>query len=251
MNDMNPRAVIGANNPPPFSQETVDAHAANASQFVDAAGQWLDLKEITDEAEAARLNDFISGVKKAKKAADDARKAEKKPHDDAGKAVQAAYKPILDKFDLTIKKVAPMLTAHMERKEAERRAEAARQAEEARKAQEEAARLAAQAEARNDIAGEVAAEEAKERAEQLAKDADRAAKASTQVSSATGGGRTASLRTIRKARITNMRVLFMHYQDRPELAECLLSMANADIRSRDVDHTKIPGIEIIEEKVAV
>jgi hypothetical protein len=77
--DMNHEAGIGHNNPPPYRADVVAVHDAKAREFLDAAGAWLDLKEIQDEAQAAKLNDFIAGVKAVAKAVDADRKDDKKP----------------------------------------------------------------------------------------------------------------------------------------------------------------------------
>lgn len=241
----------GHNNPPPYREDKVAEHNAKAAEFLDVAGKWLDLKEIQTEDQAARLTDFITGVKQRQKATDEDRKADKKPHDDAGKKVQAAYNPIIEKLKKAVERVTPMQTAWLTKLEEQRRAEARRAEEEARRAEAEAARLAQQAEARNDIAGEAEAEEAAKRAAEMKKDAAGLAKKRAQVKSATGGGRTTSLRTVRSAKITNVRMLFMHYQAHPDVAECLKRLADAEIRAAKGAPVNIPGIEVIEERKAV
>lgn len=253
MTEHNPRAFIGANNPPPFDADEVEKFNADAAGFLDAAAEWAEKGEITSEGEAQLLNDFIAGVKKRKTATDKARKAAKKPHDDAGKAVQAAYSPIITKLDAAVSKTSPLLTAWMQKKEDERQADLKREQEEARRAQEEADRKAAEAAARNDISGEVDAAAAREAAERKAADLSRASKAKTNVASATGGGRTASLRTYYTAKVVNVRAAFMHYQNHPALADCLRSLAEAEIRSKSFEPSTmtIPGIEIKTERKAV
>lgn len=253
MNDLTPHAFIGDNSPPPFDPEEVTKLDAAASEFTDAAADWIEKGEITSEGDAQGLNDFIAGAKKLKTATDKDRKAAKKPHDDAGKAVQGAYNPIIDKLQASIDKTQPLLTAFLQRKEAERRAEIARQHEEARKAQEEADRKAAEAAARNDISGEIDAQAARDAAEQQVREVARAAKTSAKVASATGGGRTASLRSYLTADVTNVRAAFMHFQDHPALKECLHSLALAEARAKgfDPETMAIPGVKITVEKKAV
>lgn len=244
-------AEIGHNNPPAYDPEALAAEEARAREFADAAGAFLDLGELDNEDDAQRLNDYIAGARKVRKAIDDARKAAKKPHDDAGKEVQAAFTPIIETVDRSVKRVQPMLTAWLDKKEAERKALEEKQRQEAEAAAKAAEEAAERAAGRNDIAGEVEAEEAAKRAEEMRKEADRTAKSTAKVASATGGTRSAGLRTVRSARITNVRMLFQHYSDRPEVEDVLLRLANADIRSKDVDETAIPGIEIIETRKAV
>lgn len=249
----NPRAVLGSNQGPPFDQEQVDKLDSEGVKFLDVAGKWLDKKKLDTEDDASRLGDFITGIKKRRKAIDQARADAKKPHDDAGKAVQAAFLPILGKLDLAVKRVQPLLSDYLAEKERREKAEAKRKADEARAAQEEADRLAAQAAARNDISGEAEAEEARKRAAEQAKEAERAAKQRTNVRSATGGGRTVSYRTYWIATIKNARIAFMEMQEEPEVLEALRKVAERRARAKDFDPTKdtIPGVELTADKRAV
>lgn len=250
MNEINPRAVIGDNRPPAFRADVVETHDAKARDFLDAAGAWLDLKEISSDEQAGKLADFVAGVRGVMKAVEEDRKADKKPHDDAGKAVQAAYTPILDKLKKAIDRVEPMQRAWL-KKIADRQAA---EAEASRRAAEEAARIAAEqarmAEARNDIAGEVEAEAAAKRAEEMQKEADRAAKARAQVTSASGGGRTQALRTMKDVRITNARLLFLAVQDDAEVQDTLLRVARRIVRAKDFAGT-LAGVEVFETQKAV
>ena len=134
---------MGHNNGPAFRPETVEAHSTSAAEFLDAAGEWLKIKELETEEQAAELNDFIAGLRKRWKTTDEDRKFDKKPHDDAGKEVQAAYVPILDKLKKAAERVTPMQTVWLEKQEAIRQEEARKRQEEARKQREEAERLAA------------------------------------------------------------------------------------------------------------
>jgi type IV secretory pathway VirB10-like protein len=232
MLDQSP-AAAGHNNPPPFDPAEVERLNAEGAAFLDAAAVWLENGDLKSEDDAQRLNDFIEGVKGREKIAEEARKAAKKPHDDAGKAVQTAFKPVADKMALAKTKVQPLLTAWLQKKEDDRLAEVERQRKAAQFAQEEADRAAAAAAARNDISGEVDAQAAREAAEKQAKEVERAAKQRSNVTSATGGGRTASLRTVIDAEVTNARVLFMRYADRPEVLDVLRSLATREARSKD------------------
>lgn len=248
-----PLPPTGHNNPPHFDAEKVAKLDQAAAGFLDTAGTWIEGGEIKTDDQAELLNDFIAGIKKRVATTEEARKADKKPHDDAGKAVQAAYKPITTKLETAKTKVTPLLTAWLEKKEAAKQAELQRQQEEAREAQEEAERKAASAAARNDIGGEIDAEAAKNKADQLAKDAERAAKTKTNVGSATGGGRTATLRTTLRAEITNSRAAFMHFAEAPELLDCLSTLAEREARAKgfNPDTDTIPGVTIHKDRKAV
>lgn len=244
---------LGHNNPPPFDPAIVQEHDEVAAKFTDTAGKWLDRGDLTAEEDAQKLNDFIAGARGRKKLVDAARADAKKPHDDAGKAVQAAFTPIMAKLDAAVAKVQPLLTKWLEDKEAARKKEAARLAEEARLAREEAAKLAAQAAARNDVSGEIDAEAAMKAAAYAEKAAVRMERATDKVASATGGTKSAGLRTYWRATIANRGAAIMHYRDAPEIAELLVNLAERDARRAgfDPETMKIPGITLTPERKAV
>lgn len=236
------------NQPPPYDDAVLEDLSEKVRDFTDGAGDWSDLKEIETEEQSAKLTDYLSGARGLYKKVDEARKAAKKPHDDAGKAVQDAFMPLLNKLKRSADTAKELQTVWLTKLEKEKAAERQRQIEEAerqRRAAEEAAR---QAESRNDIEGQVDAEAAMKEAEKAEKAAQRDVRVSSK--SSTGGGRTTSLRTVREAEITNLRHLFLHYQSHPEVAEVLRRLANADIRAAKGAPVDIPGINIIERKVA-
>ena len=80
----------------------------------------------SDEQEAA-IDGLFADFHKAWKDSDAARAAEKKPHDDASKAVQAKWKPIVDKADRGKKACLDALTPYRQAKQ-EAKEEAARKA---------------------------------------------------------------------------------------------------------------------------
>lgn len=244
----NDRATMGGNNPPPFDKDVLEKHRQAADEFLQATQVWLNLPKIETDEHAKQMTDQIDGLRGLFKKVDAARKDAKAPHDTAGKAVQDAFTPILTKLKKASDALKPKLAEYASE---QARIEQARKAEEERKAREEAdaARKAlAEAEAAGDIGASVDAEAALKEAEKAQKDATK--KSTTSVKSATGAGRTMSLRTVKKVEITNVRVLFMHYQSHPDVADVLHRLATADVRAKDYDPEKpIPGIEIHEEKV--
>lgn len=242
-------AAIGHNSSDPVAKR--EAFVERVSAFLRGLDVWTQRKTV-DADTAPRLRDFIAGLKKLAKEADEARKAEKKPHDDAAKAVQAAWAPIADKIDAALKSAEPILAAFLreeQRKADEAKAEAARKAREA-----EAAAAAARADAAA-AATESARIEAEARAAELAKAAkaeNRAAKAGpTRVESATGLANRAGLREVRSARIIDLARAVFHYRDHPDMADLILRLANADIRASKGEAIEIPGIAIdVEQKLA-
>jgi hypothetical protein len=69
-------APIGHNSPPPYRVEILEAHQKKAAEFLDAAGDWLDLKEIGNAehayvvlpwAQVVKIRDGSQGYQSAKK----------------------------------------------------------------------------------------------------------------------------------------------------------------------------------------
>lgn len=239
---------IGDNNPPAFDQSALDEAVKSFDDFMSASKVWLDLPKIETDDHASKATDMITGLRKLFKEIDDTRKAQKKPHDDAGKKVQAAFTPYLEKVKAAGDKLKPKLAEFLDAKEK-------RLEEERRKAEavaQEEARLAAaalaKAEAENDISAQVDAEQAIKASEKAVKKAGKPVRAST--GSATGAGRTISLRKVKTVEVTNIRMLFMHYQNHPDVHDLLRRLATEDVRSSEVDSSKIPGIAVTEKAAA-
>lgn len=239
--------AIGHNNPPagPFREAIVREHTELAARHIAAAELWVKNGAITSEEQAAKLNDFRSGVKAVIKTVENDRKADKKPHDDAGKAVQEAYTPIIAQLkkavDLTEKPLRDFLLAEQRRKEAEAAAERKRIAEE--QARIEAERKAAEAE--GDAARAAELEGIEKQAQKEAKRADRApSKAS--VGSATGAGKSTSVRRIAYAKVTAVGPCFSYFRDHPDVLDLLTRLATNAVRAGET----VPGTETHhEEKV--
>lgn len=107
------------NSDDPFAAKRAEIDAALA-QFMDGARTYEDRGELNDDT-AARANDFIAGAKRLLAEAEDARKAEKQPHLDAGRAVDASWERIKDRIHCVIGVVSPLLAAYLQRKEEARR----------------------------------------------------------------------------------------------------------------------------------
>lgn len=248
--ETNPRAVVGGNNPPAFDADQVAKFEEESQDFLDAAGAWLDLKTISTDAKAEELADFVTGCKKRKKAIDEARKAEKKPHDDRGKEVQAAYTPILEKLDRAIQRVGPLQEDFLRRKREKEQEEARKAREEADRQRREAEEAAREAEARNDVSGEVDAEAAAKEARKAERTANKLSKQRTTVKSATGGGRASGLRTYYEVAIDKPATVFMRYKDHPRMQALLQELAQAEVRSAafDVEKDTIAGATITKKE---
>lgn len=237
----------GHNNPPPYDTEEYDSLEKRIEKFNAAAGEFLDLGELTDSSQAERLNDFLAGARGLEKAVEDSRKKAKAPWDEKVTAVQEAYKKLVRRIE-AIKTKPKGMQADWLRKERER-AEARKreELERVRKERERVAQMAQQAQARNDLAGQADAEAELAKVEKAEARLEKS-KATASVGSASGGTKRQSLRIIKKGRVTHLTRVMMHYKDHPDLIALLERLVNADIRSREVDHTQIPGIEIYEEE---
>lgn len=241
-------AVMGHNNPPAFDQAIVVELKERSTLFLEVTKQWIELDEIKTENQAELCADQITGLRKLWKEADDSRKVAKKPHDTAAKAVQDAFKPILLKLEKAADALKPKLETYATKRaeeEAREKAAAEAKAREELKAAEDAARVA---EADGDIDAQVEAEAKAKEAESVAKAAAKAP--SQKIKSATGGGRTMSLRSVKEVEIKNINVLFMHFKETPQVVELLKSLATASVRSKDYDHAAnpVPGINVVEAK---
>ena len=67
-----------------------------AREIADAGADWIKLPKIETEEQAQKANDFLAQVKKIEKDTEAERKAQKAPHDARAKAVDAAFKLLLD-----------------------------------------------------------------------------------------------------------------------------------------------------------
>lgn len=229
------------NNPPSpveLYREELDRFKAQADAF----------GEVT-EANAQHVRDHIGFGGTLAKDIDKSRETEKKPHLDAGRKIDGAYKPLVDEADTIVKAMKRRLAAFLDAREREARRIAEEKARALREAEEAAAKaaepeddpfLAATAEA---IIPDVQAAHAE------AKLAEVEVLAASRVSSAAGGYNATSLKTKRSAKVTDWSALAAHYINSGELRATLERLANADIRHAKGADIQIPGVEIVEERV--
>lgn len=233
--------AIGHNNPPtPF-----DESAAEVDALYDEAKNWLDGAGVQTDADAEGIAKLLDMLRKAEKRADALRREEKQPHDDAAKAVQARWKPVLDRAALAADVCKKALTPYLAKKDAEQRAEAERRRQDAEEA-ERAAQAAFAATPSTDLAGREQAELASELAQNLGKQASKAAKATAQ---AKGGARAVGLRTYFRAEVidANAFAKFVWQHHRDALIEFLAGLAQKLVDGKQRD---IPGVTIHEDKRA-
>lgn len=230
------------NNPPssPFEER-----AAAITDLYDEARNWLDEKGVQSQADADGVSKLLDMLRREAKAADEARKEEKRPHDEAAKAVQAKWKPVLDKAELAQRVCKDALTPFLRRQDEERR-----KAEEEARRQAEAAEIAAQQAFERSGVSDLEAREEAEKLAAAAKAAEaEARKAGKQKAHAKGGSRAVGLRTSYRAEITDLRAFagFVWSNHQQELTEFLGGIASRLVRNGFRD---IPGVTVHEVKEA-
>jgi hypothetical protein len=129
-------------------REDAETRLQDAEKLLFSVG---DAVKPGDEATASKLKDEATFIDSKLKPLEALRKAEKKPHDDAASAVQAKFKPILDKLDAAKRKL-------LMRVDAWTRAEDKRRRDEHAKAVAEANRKAAELQVANKAAEPVVVE---------------------------------------------------------------------------------------------
>lgn len=129
---------LGHNNPPP--SEAMSLHIEDLFQLVSDTTEGA---EVTTDEQEAGLADLLKQVREASKDSEKMRKAEKEPHLEAGRAVDATWKPITDRCKAAADEIKVKLTPYRAAKQAAKD-EAARKAREEAQAKEQAARAAIQ-----------------------------------------------------------------------------------------------------------
>jgi len=244
-----PTAIAGAtetslppktHNQPPEAPEV--ALFQQIDDLYDTAKDFADGEPIADDKMEAVITGIYNDLHKLGKEADELRVAEKKPLDDAVKAIQDKYnkyiQPKKGRVDMAKAALGDLLAPYRNAKRLAAEAEARRIAEEA-----ETARIAANAAMQASSGNLAEREEAEERlaeAKRLETTARRANKAAT-----TGTG----LRTVWSAEIADeSAALDWAYNHAPgEFMALALSLANEQVRA---GVRSLPGFKVVEEKVA-
>lgn len=202
------------------------------------AKDFCDGDPISDQKMHDTIECIYDQLHEAGKTADTMRKVEKKPHDDAGKAVQAKFKPLLDGVRLG-KEACQSLLGPWRKKIADEKAAAVERQRVAAEVAAEEARKALQ-ESAGDLSARVEAEEKVAHAKSLERGAKRANKDAT-----TGLG----LRTIWNTVMMDADAAldWAYGKDPAKFNELAQSMAETAVRG---GARAIPGFEITEDKVA-
>lgn len=221
--------MLNHNNPPPEA-----AFGLHIDDLFSLLSDTLAGGEVDTDAKEAAIDGLMDDFRKAEKDADKERAAEKKPHMDAAKAVDAEWKPIIDKASRGVTACKDAITPYrIARQKA--KDEAARKAREEAEAKERAAQEALRQS--EDLEAKFAAEQELEQAKKLAAVANKIDRAPT------------GLRTRYIHRIINRRELLLHVVER--YPEDLADMLNEFVRQKVAGGLReMPGVEIIEEKRA-
>jgi hypothetical protein len=129
---------IGHNHPP-----KAEGHAIHIEDLFALISDTVAGGEVSNDEQEATLDKLLDDVREARKAADADRVEEKRPHDDAAKAVQAKYKPLLDRCDMAAETIKRLLTPYRTARQ-KAKDEAARVAREEADARQQAALAALQ-----------------------------------------------------------------------------------------------------------
>lgn len=230
---------IGHNNPPVDLFEQAEKIV---NELYEEAGHWLDGSEVETPEELDAISMLLETLGKAGKTAEANRKEEKKPHDDAGKAVQAKYLPLIERVkdaqSLCKKAMQPYMLKQEEiRLENERKAR-----EEAEQAEREAQQAAEDIQSLEDAER---AREAIDNKEQAEKTVNQIGKQKIQ---AKGGDRAIGLKTVWDVELTSFKegcnaLWPTHKQAFIDLA---IQLAKQEVRS---GNREINGFKIESRKV--
>lgn len=225
--------------------DDVDAYKEMLARFKADADS---VTEITED-NAQFVRDHVGYGGKLSKEIDATRDDKKRPHLEAGRQIDGAYKPLIEECDKIIKGLKQKLAAFLDAREREARRIADEKARALRAAEEAAAKAAEEPEEEDPFLAATAPVIDVKAAHVEAKIAEGQALAASRVSSAAGGFAATSLKTKRSAKVTDWSALAAHYLNRGEVRAVLEQLANADIRHSKGAEISIPGVEIVSERV--
>ena len=235
------RATIGHNQPPEPTPFELIQNGVN--DLYDEAKLWLDGEPITTEKQASSLAVLGDNIKEIAKEAEALRVAERKPHLEANKAIQAIYLPLLDKAEKALAVLDEALKPFMVAKQ-QAQDEAAKKAREEADQKQREAEEAIRAAPVDNLAEREAAEALIADAKKSEKEASRAAKARPNVK---GEGRARTLVTTYEAEVVDHtyagRAMWKMYPDEYHQLTATLCQRTVDNGVRE-----IPGVVVNEHK---
>ena len=214
--------------------------------LVETADRWATERPVLLDAEmAGRCSDYIDQVNGELKVVEMERRIQKRPLEDAAKAVDLRFRPLAALLEKIKAMLGPRQTAWLQAEQQRLAAERQAAEQQARQAAQEAARLASEAEAAGTITAAVQADQAAAQAQEAAK----AAAAIPERAAAKGdyGLKAKALRTTWHARIVDANVVPRVYWYDPVVIEALGRVLNAAVRAGE---RAIPGVAIYSTQSA-
>lgn len=225
MNDMNPRAVVGNNNPP----DPIDTALEPFADTLEEVANWLDGATVENDGQLAATDALLKELKAARKAVDTARDECTKPLHEIWKAEVARWKPTQDDLDRQVKCLVAAQSPYKAKLAAEK--EAARvKAEAEAAAKAEAARQA-------HMAANAASIEEQRKADDLLKEAEAAKKQAARAAKDTVKG----MRTVQVFEIESHKAA-LHWiavNDREALTDFIADYVRSNFRNRQIDGVKV------------
>lgn len=225
MNAINPRAVIGGNNPP----DPIDVALEPFGPILEEAANWLDGAEVENDGQLAATDTLLKELKAARKAVDVARDECTKPLHEAWKSEVARWKPTQDDLDRQVKCLVAAQAPY--------KAKLAAEKEEARrKAQEEADRIAEEARKAH-LAANAASIEEQRKADELIAAAEEAQKQARIAAKDTVKG----MRTVQVYEIEDHRAA-LHWiakHDREAVTAFIEDYVRRNFKARPIDGVKV------------
>ena len=219
--------MLGHNNPPD--------DFARVDELVKTADRWKGERPVIETEEVAdRAAGFLAQIREESKGIEKRRVAEKKPHIDAGKAVDEKYRGHINRLENAADVMKGLLTGYLEKKEAARLVAEEKSRLEALAQQQAAQQAAREARTIDDMA---AAELAAKTAKDKAKEADAIASSRAAVSSSFGG-RTVSLRAYRIGTIVDQSKVYRKFKNDPAVIAVLQKLVDAEVRAQ----RPVPGL---------
>lgn len=263
---LNPRAVVGGNNPPPdVDRESAesdvpaswDAIKTHMDDLLAEADNWARDDEpfvIENQGQADAIARLRQDLQDAIKAANDARQVEKKPLDERVAEIQNRYNayiaPIKNRAPGTVSKAVAalgnMLTGWLNKLDAEKKARERESAEKAAAAAAEAIAARAEAKESTDLNAMDAAEDKLAAAKNLIREAEGITKEKVH---AQGSRRAVGLRSVWVAELNDgegIKAVNHYLKTRPDdIRAFIQSLADKDVRE---GKRVIPGFTIREQK---
>ena len=230
-----------------------EALALNLDDLLLEARNWADGNAAETQEQVDAIAELIDGLSGGSKALEAERVKEKKPHDDAVKAIQDRYnvylaptsnKTVKGKVPLAIEALNAAKRPFLLKREQEIEAERHKAREEAEAKAQQAAEAARQASA-SDLSAQEAADALLREAEQAQKAAKEADKAKAH---AYGSGKAQGLRTKWVAEVTDLNAATKFYwRTNPEaFAQLVQKLADDDARQ---NRRSAEGVTFKEERV--